>query len=55
MKLQKKFLNKHKNKDYYKYMVNLPPLKIKEAGFEEGDELEVDAKDGKIVIKKQKN
>lgn len=54
MKLQKRFLRKHKDKDYYKYIVNLPPLKIKEAGFKEGDELEVEVKNDKIVIKKSK-
>lgn len=35
-------------------MINLPPLKIKEAGFKDGEKLEVEAKDGKIVIKKSK-
>ena len=55
MKLQKRFLRKHKNKDYYKYMVNIPPMMVKEAGFEEGDDLAVDAKNGKIVIKKRKH
>ena len=54
MKLQKRFLRKYKSKDYYKYIVNLPPLKIKEAGFKEGDELEVEVKNDKIVIKKSK-
>ena len=54
MKLQKRFLRKHNNKDYYKYMLNIPPLKVKEAGFEEGEELSIDAKDGKIIIKKNK-
>ena len=54
MKLQKRFLRKHKNKDYYKYMVNIPPLMIREAGFEEGDELDIDAKTDKIILKKKK-
>jgi len=55
MKLQKRFLRKHNKKDYYKYMINLPPLKVKEAGFKEGEELEIDAKDGKITIQKHKS
>lgn len=54
MKVQKRFLRNHQNKDYYKYMVNIPPLKIKEAGFNEGDYLEVKATDGKIILKKKK-
>ena len=54
MKLQKRFLRKHKDKDYYKYMVNLPPLKVKEAGFKDGEELALEVKNGKIIIKKEK-
>ncbi|MBI2449451.1 AbrB/MazE/SpoVT family DNA-binding domain-containing protein [Candidatus Pacearchaeota archaeon] len=54
MKLQKRFLRKHKNKDYYKYIVNIPPLMVREAGFEEGEELDIDAKTGKIILKKKK-
>ena len=54
MKLQKRFLRKHKNKDYYKYMVNLPPMMVKEAGFQEGEDLSIEAKDGKIMLKKKK-
>jgi len=54
MKLQKRFLRKHKNKDYYKYIVNIPPLMVREAGFEEGDELDIDAKTDKIILKKKK-
>jgi len=54
MKLQKRFLRKHKDKDYYKYMVNIPPMIVREAGFKEGDELDIDAKTGKIILKKKR-
>ncbi len=54
MKVQKRFLRKHKNKDYYKYMVNIPPMVIREAGLEEGDYVDVIAKNGKIILKKKK-
>lgn len=54
MKVQKRFLRKYKNKDYYKYMVNIPPLILKEAGLEYGEELEIAAEKGKIVLKKKK-
>lgn len=54
MKLQKRFLRKHKNKDYYKYVVNIPPMAVKEAGLNYGDELEIKAKDGKITLKKKR-
>ena len=53
MKLQKRFLRKHKNKDYYKYMVNIPPLIVKEAGLEEGDYIDIETKKGEIILKKK--
>ncbi len=52
MKLQKRFLRKHKDKDYYKYVVNIPPMAVKEAGLKYGDELDLKVKDGKITLKK---
>ncbi|MEK6852580.1 MAG: hypothetical protein AABX59_01745 [Nanoarchaeota archaeon] len=54
MKVQKRFLRKHKNKDYYKYIVNIPPMIIKEAGIGEGEYLDISAKYGKIILKKKK-
>ena len=53
MKLQKRFLRKYKDKDYYKYMVNLPPDAIEEAGFKEGDELDVEVKKGEVKLVKK--
>ncbi len=53
MKLQKRFLRKHKNKDYYKYVVNIPPMIVREAGFGEGDELDIKVKGGRITLKKK--
>lgn len=47
-------MRKHKDKDYYKYMVNIPPMIVREAGFKEGDELDIDAKTGKIILKKKR-
>ncbi len=55
MKLQKRFLRKHKNKDYYKYVVNIPPLIVKEAGFDEGEELDINVKNGSVTLKKKKS
>ncbi len=54
MKLQKRFLRKHKNKDYYKYIVNIPPMMVKEAGLKEGEELQINAKNGRLTIKKKR-
>jgi len=55
MKIQKRFLRKYKNKDYYKYMVNIPPLILKESGldYKENEELEAVAENGKIVLKRK--
>ena len=54
MKLQKRFLRRHKNKDYYKYIVNIPPMMVREAGFEEGEELDFKVNGGKITLKKKR-
>jgi len=54
MKVQKRFLRKYKEKDYFKYIVNIPPLVLKEAGFSEGENIDIEARDGKIVLKKKK-
>ena len=56
MKIQKRFLRKYKDKDYYKYIVNIPPMVLKEAGLEYGKdgEMEIFAEKGKIVIRKKK-
>lgn len=55
MKLQKRFLRKAEGKDYYKYMVNIPPMVIKEAGFQEGEKLDIEVKKGRVTIKQKKN
>jgi len=55
MKIQKRFLRKHKDKDYYKYIVNIPSRIIKESGLDYGEELEIKAEKGKIVLKKKKS
>jgi hypothetical protein len=54
MKIQKRFLRKYKDKDYYKYMVNIPPLALKESGLAYGEDIEIKAEKGKIVLKKKK-
>jgi len=54
MKLQKRFLRKHNGKDYYKYIINLPPETLKQANFKPGDELEAESKLGEIRLKKKR-
>ena len=53
MKLQKRFLRKYNNKNYYKFMINLPPEEVEKAELKEGDELEVESKKGEIKLKKK--
>jgi len=53
MKIQKRFLRKHNDKDYYKYMVNIPPMILKESGIKYGEEVEIKSENGKIVLKKK--
>jgi len=55
MKIQKRFLRKYKDKDYYKYVVNIPPMIIKEAGLEYGEDVDIKVEQGKIVLKKKRN
>jgi len=53
MKLQKRFLRKYKEKDYYKYMINIPPEAVEKAQLREGDELDVEVKKGELRLKKK--
>jgi bifunctional DNA-binding transcriptional regulator/antitoxin component of YhaV-PrlF toxin-antitoxin module len=51
MHLQKQLSRKHKNKEYPKYTIVVPPKEIEKLGWKEGDELESELKDGKLIIK----
>ncbi len=51
MKLQKQKTDYKRG--YHKYVIVLPEDKIKESGFQEGDELEAEAKKGEIRLKKK--
>lgn len=54
MKLQKQLSKKIGNTEYAKWVVVLPPDKIKELGWKEGMELEADPSDSKLVLKPKK-
>ena len=54
MKIQKRFLRKYKDKDYYKYIVNIPPMALKEAGIKYGEDVEIRSEKGKIVLRKRR-
>jgi len=54
LKLQKQLSRKVGNEEYAKWVVVIPPEKIKELGWKEGVELEVDPKQGKLTLKPKK-
>ena len=51
MKLQKHYTRKDKSQ--WKFEVVIPKDSVEKAGFKEGDELEEEAKKGKIELKKK--
>ena len=53
MKLQKRFLRKYKDKDYFKFMVNIPPEIIEQLKLNAGDELKVRVAENKIILEKK--
>ena len=53
MKIQKRFLRKYKDKDYYKYVINIPPMVLKESGLKYGENVEVKIEKGKIILEKK--
>ena len=53
MKILKEKSREYKGKPYYKYKVNLPEETLKEAGFKEGDELETETSENKILLRKK--
>jgi hypothetical protein len=54
MKIQKRFLRKYNNKDYYKYIINIPPLILKESGMKYNEEVEIKTEKDKIILEKKK-
>jgi antitoxin component of MazEF toxin-antitoxin module len=54
MRLQKQLSRKVGATEYSKYVTVIPPEKVKELGWKDGQELDVEIKDGKLVIKEKK-
>ncbi|MBU3912987.1 MAG: hypothetical protein KKB21_00785 [Nanoarchaeota archaeon] len=52
MRIQKQLSKKRLNKMYYKYVVVIPPMQIKESNLE-GYELEAEVKNGEIKLKRK--
>ncbi len=51
MKLQKQLSRKVGVKEYPKWVVTIPPIQIDKLKWKEGQELEVEIFDGKLVLK----
>lgn len=54
MKIMKVKSREYNGKLYHKYRINFPGKALKEAGFKEGDELEVKVDKNKVMLKKKK-
>lgn len=55
MKLQKQLSRKYNNEEYAKWVIVIPPDKIRETGWKEGEDLEVIVKNGKVVVEKKED
>ena len=53
MKLQKQLSRKVGNTEYVKWVLVVPPTMIETLGWKEGQELEAEIKDNKIVVKEK--
>mgnify|MGYP006304323551 CR=1 FL=1 len=51
VKLQKHLAMERGDKKYYKYELVLPSGKVKEVGWEEGEDLEAEVRGEKLVLK----
>jgi hypothetical protein len=53
MKILKEKSREYNGKPYFKYKINIPEEKLKDAQFKEGDELEAKASKGKIELRRK--
>lgn len=53
MRLQKQLSRKIGNTEYAKYVTVIPPQTVKELGWKDGEDLEPEIKNGKLIIKKK--
>ncbi len=53
MKILKEKSREYKGKSYFKYKVNIPGEKLKEANLKEGDDLDIETKKSKIILSKR--
>jgi len=50
VKLQKRFSRKFKEKEYFKWVIVIPPKIVKELKWQEGNELEPKIKSGSLIL-----
>jgi len=55
MKLQKQLSRKIGDISYSKWIVTIPPKKIKEVGWKEGQEINVEVKNGYLILRSKKS
>ena len=55
MKILKEKSRSYKERDYYKYKVNIPEMILRRAELDVGDELEITTSKHSIVLKKIEN
>jgi len=54
LKLQKQLSRKVGDEEYAKWVIVIPPDKIKEMGWKEGIELDFDSKEDRLILKPKK-
>lgn len=54
MKLRKRLNRKVGNIEYAKWEINIPSKKVNEAGWKAGIDLEIDIKNGKMILRPKK-
>jgi len=53
MKILKEKSREYKGQIYYKYKINLPETLLMQAKLKVGDELDVEARDGTIILRRK--
>lgn len=55
MKLQKQLSRKVAKKEYVKWVIIIPPSKIEKLGWKEGEELEAEVKNSKLILRPRRS
>jgi antitoxin component of MazEF toxin-antitoxin module len=54
MKLQKQLSRKMRDKEYSKWVITIPPKRIEDLGWTEGEELDLTVRGEKLILAKRK-